>query len=371
MSMSTSAVSAGYPSALGVECAFVALAVAALAISLGSDPKYADLRAALCKGIIAPLPEILGLSAVGLAVVLCLLLHPHGMFATTEELAALKKQDQYLFETRQMWPTLTHPDSLLTIQQLLQALAAILLLIRGACAHSNGALALSLLLLAVGQSVRFGQWADQGDYVPEGSLGGVFGAWCAGICFATTLLAGTVAARSAIKGAGPVRVAKGAFTYVGLLGCSSWLASTHYLTVSGNDLSNFAFSLIDTTDLFAAPLLAIAAWSMATQSAPKMGSALAILTACQVCRLVWFIDFLGAFSDPSSQDPFVKLDLEVKKQLRSMVHGHPFEFMAVSQAVQVIGMLVAFGGYAVLRASNPAPPQVVKTASLLEPEADP
>merc|ERR1719262_1667672 len=111
--------------------------------------------------------------------------------------------------------------------------------------------------------------------------------------------------------------------------------------------------MIEAAELCAAPLLAIAASSMGAKSVLRMDGALAALALGQVLSLVWFVDFLGLFWDPSSQDPFVKLDLEVKKQLRSMVHGHPFEFMAVSQAVQVICMLVAYGGYAVLRMSDP------------------
>lgn len=78
-----------------------------------------------------------------------------------------------------------------------------------------------------------------------------------------------------------------------------------------------------------------------TEFMPKMNGALAAITLGQVLCLVWFVDFLGLFWDPNSTDSFVKLDLEVKRQLRTMVHGHAFEFLAVSQAVQLLGTLVA------------------------------
>jgi hypothetical protein len=370
--MSSPVVSASdHLSLWSLEYALPALAIVALAINLGKDPKYADLRSMLGTMISEPLralPEILGFLAVGLAVVLCLVLHPSGIYASTKDLAVLKHKDQYLFETRRMWPNLLHPDTLLTAQQLLQALGALLLVIRGACTRGNALLALSLLLSTAGQSVRFNQWADQEDYIPEGPLGGFFGACCAGICFATTLWASTVAARSAIRGAGPVGVLNGVFAFALLLGFSVWTASTHYLTVSGNHMANVAFSFAEAADLCSAVLLAIAACSMAAQQVPKMDGTLAALSLGQALSLFWFMDFLGLLWDPGSSEPFVKLDLEVKRQLRTMVHGHAFEFLAVSQAVQLVGTFVAFGGYAVIRFSNPPTSTNGSLQSLVEVE---
>merc|ERR1719420_255545 len=98
---------------------------------------------------------------------------PDGILASKQTLADLKAADSFMFQMREFWPILLHPDSLLVCQELLLGLGGALLLVRGACNSSNRVLALALALLTIGRGIHLEQWRT-GDYAPEGPLGGIF-----------------------------------------------------------------------------------------------------------------------------------------------------------------------------------------------------
>jgi len=279
-----------------------------------------------------------------------LLFFPDGILADEKTLADLKASDAYLFEVRRFWPSLLHPDTLLICQEPFLALSAVLLLARGACSHGSTMLALSLVLLSIARVVRFEQWGRTGDYMPEGPLGGLFAACCAGVSVVCFVTATRQAVRSTCTSLGSA--IRDLVTLLLLVSLCAWIAKENHMTAHDDIVPNVLYSFGGVLDLCGLPLLAVAICYMAVQK-PLLGGAMASLCIAQVLASVWFLDFIGLLQDSMSEDAFIKHDLKIKQTLMTQVHGHPYALFAVGQVIRTVSALVACGGYAVIRLSAP------------------
>lgn len=335
------------PGILDADYIVPVLVLAFIAINVSSDPKYASLRgyfACVAQRPQRMLLEIFGfLSVVGI-VGLELLLLPGGILASKQG----KAEDMYLSQLKEFWPVMCHPDSLLVCQELLLGLGGALLLARGACNSSNRVLALALALLTMGRAIHVEQWGRTGDYAPEGPLGGVFAAGCAGVAGLFLLVAAIKSLWSANESlAGVVR---DLVTLCGLVSLCACVAKDNYITASDVYVRNVLFSMVDAVDLCALPLLASSACDLAVNTA-DLGGALASFALAQAFASWWLLDFTGVLDDPLSENAFVTHNLKIKHQLMAQVYGHPFLLFAIGQIVRATSALVAYSGYVVLRLS--------------------
>jgi hypothetical protein len=322
------------------------LVLAFVVINVGSDPKYTCLRNYLGGVVQNPLkvlPEIFGFLCVVAVAATGLLLAPGGILASKQSMT----QDKYMSQTRDLWPTLCHPDSLLVCQELLLGLGGALLLVRGACNSSSRVLAVSLALLTIGRGIHLEQWGRTGDYAPEGPLGGAFAAACAAVAGLLLLMA-TLKSLASANAASFTGVVRDLVTVCGLLSLSVCVAKSNYITASDVNVRNVLFSLVDVVDLCAFPLLASSACGLALNTG-SMGGALASFALAQAFASWWLLDFTGVLDDPLSQNAFIMHNLKIKQQLMSQVYGHPFLLFAIGQIVRATSALVAYGGYMVLR----------------------
>merc|ERR1712072_38021 len=102
------------------------------------------------------------------------------------------------------------------------------------------------------------------------------------------------------------------------------------------------FSLVDAVDLSAAPFLAVAACSVASE-ASNLGGALTAFALAHTLGLYWFLDFVGLLADPHSEDPVVQADLQSKQAMMKMIHGHPYVLFAARQATCLLCAVFACG----------------------------
>merc|ERR1719389_1530359 len=97
------------------------------------------------------------LAALGI-IVAGLLFGPGGLLASHEDLDTLRSINPDLVEMKRIWPVLSHPDSLLVIQQLLRALGVGLMLLMGGCDAGAGVFSPALFQFTVASGLRLYQW---------------------------------------------------------------------------------------------------------------------------------------------------------------------------------------------------------------------
>lgn len=367
-SMSVSLIDANFVVVTTMACAF--------AFEVCISDEYCGFRRAIMRGLRHPrtvLPEFGGFLAVGLMVISGLLLNrDSSLVDNTADLdqqlnstSGFSLQSSHMDEIRRHWPVLKHPDSLLAIHQLLRALGALLLLARGACTVSGCKLAPGLIMLSIASGLRLLQWgpSEDGDYVPEGPLGGRVSAICASIALVTQL----VAAWAPVRTSGIRSVI---FHNSVPLAICWWVTSWNHITASNSLFSNWIFAAIDTVDMCGVVSLVVALCATASET-PRIGGALTAFAVAQVLSLWWFLDFGGLFDDPAYGDDYIRLVIQVKIEVQRMVYGNPFWVMSVSQFVGVSGICAACLTYAVMH-PDVTPQEVIDSLEIVQfsPEVD-
>lgn len=322
------------------------------ALNLSIDSKYAGLRGTV-HSLISQSPKLIALELCGFGVVISiiaagLLVCPTGLLANDSELEKVEAKDEHLFNTRHVWPMLLHPDSLLVCGELFLALSVALLCAQGACCQGKKVLSLALMLMTVARIVRVAIWCRVPDYTPEGPLGGRFAASSACLSLLMFLPATFHSLRTSMTSL--KSGARELLLLLFVLNVCACLVEENHMVASDSAVGNFAFSIIDTLDSFAAPLLAWQLCANATQM-PRLNGALVAVLLAHVLSLVWLLDFTGFLEETNSTDPYTKTSIEMKAQFMTLVHGHPYFIFGVGSIVRVASASLACIGYNVLRFS--------------------
>jgi hypothetical protein len=250
-----------------------------------------------------------------------------------------------LIEMKRIWPVLSHPDSLLVIQQLLRGLGFALLLVRGGWDVGAGNFVPALVQLTAASGLRLYQWCFTTDYLPEGSLGGRFTAIVALLVFTVQLAATCKAYRGSHSAMPWHNSGLLSIQIVAQIAICIITASANHLVYAASSISNIAFTGIEAADLVAAPMFAIAACIAAQedhQTAKSLLGPLHVLSFAQVVGFIWFMDFTGLFDDASSPDPFMRSLLQLKIDLQTnAVRGDPYALMGASQIVQLVSLIAS------------------------------
>jgi hypothetical protein len=284
--------------------------------------------------------EIMGLTLVGLAASLGLLLGTGGHLASNEDLDALRIESQQVVEMRKLWPWLLHPDSLMIIQQLLRALAAVLLVYRSGAGSGGGAFTPAFMQLSAASGMRLLLWSTTSDYLPEGPLGGNFAIGCTAITLVTQLLATYQAMQAAASTSWRSKRILGLQYMIQVVLCF-WAACLNHFTVGQTDIANIAFSAIDAADMSAAPIFTIAACVAASENAPSVAGAMHVMAIGQILGLQWYLDFAGVGVSTNHADPFIRALMIAKSKLQLSIYGDPLGLLTTSHIIQLCAMLVA------------------------------
>eukprot|EP00746_Dinoflagellata_sp_MGD_P166404 gnl/MRDRNA2_/MRDRNA2_96257_c0_seq1.p1 gnl/MRDRNA2_/MRDRNA2_96257_c0~~gnl/MRDRNA2_/MRDRNA2_96257_c0_seq1.p1 ORF type:complete len:475 (+),score=102.83 gnl/MRDRNA2_/MRDRNA2_96257_c0_seq1:103-1527(+) len=285
-------------------------------------------------------PEIIGLTLVGVAAFLGLLLGSGGHLASDEELDNLRVESQHVVELRRLWPWLLHPDSLMIMQQLLRGLGALLLVYRCGAGTGGGAFAPAFMQMAAASGMRLLLWSTTDDYQPEGPLAGKFAIACTAITFVAQLLATYQAMQAAASTSWRSKKILGLQYVIQVLLCL-WAAYMNHYTVGHTDAANIIFSAIDAADMSAAPIFAIAACVAASENAPSVAGAMHVMAVGQILGLQWYLDFAGVGVSANNPDPFIQVLTIFKSKLQRSVYGEPLSLLTASHIIQLLGMLVS------------------------------
>lgn len=320
-------------------------------------------------------PEIVGLTSVGLAALLGLLLGSGGHLASSEELDDLRAHNQLAVEMRRLWPWLLHPDSLVIMQQLLRGLGACLLVFRGGAGRGGGAFTPAFMQLAAASGMRLLLWSTTSDYQPEGPLAGKFAIGCMALTFLAQLLASYKAMQAAATTSWRSKRILGMQYVIQVLLCF-WASCMNHFTIGHTDVANIAFSAIDAADMSAAPIFTIAACVAASEDAPSVAGAMHVMVVAQFLGLQWYLDFAGIVDNAhrhSDPDHFIRTLILVRSKLQKSVYGDPSALMMAGHVIQLFAMgvscLAAWGFYAgIFKNDGPkaAPKEVIEKLELVQ-----